>query len=242
MPDTAAGPSPTSGPATSSGPIATPATAAGAASLRTTMVDTQVRPADVTRYPIIEAMLFVPREAFVPPGREEAAYMGENLWLGPGRVLLDPRSFAKMLEALDLLPGEAVLHVGAGLGYGTAVMARLGAQVTALEEDGAWAAGAQAALAREGFEASVRHGPLAGGAPDLGPFAAILVEGAVEEVPAALLAQLAPGGRIVAIFSEAALGTARLGRESGGQVSWRYLFNAGAPVLPGFRRAPSFVL
>ncbi len=214
----------------------------GAASRRTTMVDTQVRPADVTKYPILEAMLNVPREAFVPPGREEAAYVGENLWLGPGRVLLEPRSFAKMLDALDLLPGERVLHVGAGLGYGAAVMARMGARVVALEEDGARAAAAEAALARNGAEVAVRHGPLAGGAPDLGPFDAVVIEGAVEEVPAALLAQVAPGGRIAAIFADGQLGTARLGREAAGQVHWRYLFNAGAPVLPGFQRIPAFVL
>jgi protein-L-isoaspartate(D-aspartate) O-methyltransferase len=187
-------------------------------------------------------MLNVPREAFVPPGREEAAYVGENLWLGPGRVLLEPRSFAKMLDALDLQPGERVLHVGAGLGYGAAVMARMGARVVALEEDGARAAAAAAALAREGAEVAVRHGPLTGGAPDLAPFDAIVIEGAVEEVPGALLAQVAPGGRIAAIFADGQLGTARLGREAAGQVHWRYLFNAGAPVLPGFQRIPAFVL
>jgi protein-L-isoaspartate(D-aspartate) O-methyltransferase len=219
-----------------------PDTIPGAAARRTTMVDSQVRPADVTKYPIIEAMLNVPREAFVPPGREEVAYLGENLWLGPGRVLLEPRSFAKMLDALDLQPGERVLHVGAGLGYGAAVMARMGARVVALEEDGARAAAAEAALAREGAEVVVRHGPLAGGAPDLGPFDAVAIEGAVEEVPAALLAQVARGGRIAAIFADGQLGTARLGREAAGQVHWRYLFNAGAPVLPGFQRIPAFVL
>lgn len=229
-----------------------PRTLPDAEARRVTMVDTQVRPSDVTRYPIIEAMLHVPREAFVPPGREEAAYIGENLHLGPGRVLLEARTFAKLLEALDLAPGERVLHVAAGLGYGAAVMARIGAAVTALEDDGARAALARAALAGS---VEVVHGPLAEGAPAAAPFDAVLVEGAVETVPQALLAQLAPGGRIAAIFAEGALGTARLGRASGGipegalggapgdgRVAWRDLFNAGAPVLPGFQRAAAFVL
>lgn len=207
------------------------------------MVDTQVRPADVTKFPIIEAMLAVPREAFVPPGREEAAYVGENLFLAPGRVVLDPRSLAKLLDGLDLGPAERVLHVGAGLGYGTAILARLAGRVVAVEDDPVRAEAAAVALAGQGaLNATVLARPLPEGAPEHGPFDAILIEGAVEAVPDALLGQLTPHGRIGAIFSEGALGTARIGRMSGGRVHWRYAFNAGAPTMPGFHRAAAFVL
>lgn len=213
------------------------------ATRRTMMVDTQVRPNDVTSFPILEALLHVPRERFVPEARREAAYLGENLVVAPGRVLLEPRTFAKLLEALDIRPGERVLDLAAGLGYAAAVLDRLGAQVTALEELPALAGEAGAILAAEGAGAvRLAVGPLAEGAPDGAPFDAILVEGAVEQVPDPLLAQLAEGGRIGAIFAEGPLGIARLGRKEGGVVSWRYAFNAGAPVLPGFARTPSFVL
>jgi len=206
------------------------------------MVDTQVRPSDVTRFPIIEAMLHVPREQFVPEPRREAAYLGENLYLAPGRVILEPRTLSKLLEGLDVQPGERVLDLGTGMGYGAAVLARLGADVVALEEDPALAQAATAALASEGAGVRVQHGPLAEGAPAFAPFDVILVEGAVEVVPDAILAQLREDGRVGALFSEENLGIARIGRKEGGVVNWRYAFNAGAPVLPGFARAAAFVL
>ena len=206
------------------------------------MVDTQVRPSDVTRFPIIEAMLHVPREDFVPESRREAAYLGENLYLAPGRVMLEPRTLAKLLEGLDVQPGERVLDLGTGLGYGAAVLARLGAEVAALEEDPALAQAAAVALASEGAGVRVHQGPLVAGAPALAPFDVILVEGAVEVVPDAILAQLKEDGRIGALFSEENLGIARIGRKEGGAVHWRYAFNAGAPVLPGFARTTAFVL
>lgn len=207
------------------------------------MVDTQVRPSDVTKFPIIEAMLTIPREAFVPDGSIEAAYVGENLALGPGRVVLDPRTFAKMLDALDIQPRELVLDVGCGLGYSAAVLARLADAVVAVEEDETLAAQAQRALSEQGLDnAAVIAGPLAAGAPKHGPYDAMMIEGAVEEVPEALLAQLAEGGRIAAIFAEGRLGTVRTGLKRGGGVTWRFAFNAAAPVLPGFARTRSFSL
>ena len=78
---------------------------------RVMMVDTQVRPSDVTKFPIIEAMLSVPREVYVPAAKQEAAYVGENLDLGAGRVMPEARTLAKMLDALDVLPSEHVLDV-----------------------------------------------------------------------------------------------------------------------------------
>jgi protein-L-isoaspartate(D-aspartate) O-methyltransferase len=210
---------------------------------RRTMVDTQVRPSDVTKYPIIEAMLAVPRELFVPAGRREAAYIGENLPIAPGRVLLEPRTLAKMLDALDIREDELVLDLGAGLGYGAAVLSRLAAAVVAVEEDGPMAADAEAALVEAGADnVAVVRAPLAEGAAKHGPYDVIVLEGAVEQVPEALLAQLKDGGRIAGIFSEGPLGVCRIGYGSGGRVSWRDVFHASAPVLPGFARQADFVL
>ncbi|MBW7922692.1 MAG: protein-L-isoaspartate O-methyltransferase [Rubellimicrobium sp.] len=213
------------------------------ATLRNMMVDTQVRTQDVTRFPIIEAMLTVPREQFVPSALREIAYIGENLEIAAGRVLLDPRSFTKMLETLAIGPADSVLHVGAGMGYGTAVMARLAQFVAALESDEALAARADSALGEAGVDnAAVFRAALDAGVPSAGPYDAILIEGGVNLVPAAVLGQLKDGGRIAAIFMEGALGEMRLGVKRGSRVSWRSVFNATAPVLPGYRRARVFTL
>lgn len=213
------------------------------AARRTTMVDTQVRPSDVTSFPVIEAMLAVPRELYLPAECRLTAYTGGNVALVPGRVELDPRTLAKMLEALALEPGDLALVVGAGLGYAAAVAARMTDTVVALEEDETLAAEAQRILAEEGVDnAAVVTGPLAAGAARHGPFDAILIAGAVEVVPEALVAQLREGGRIVALFLEGHLGTARVGtRVAGGGVDWHAVFHAAAPVLPGFRRERGFV-
>lgn len=213
------------------------------ATRRNVMVDTQVRPADVTKYPIIEAMLSVPRENFVPDDRREAAYAGENIALGGSRTVLEPRSLAKMLDALDIRPDELVLDVGAGLGYSSAVIARLAEAVVALEEDAAMAAEAERLLGEEGADnVAVVHAPLASGAARHGPYDVIVIEGGVQQVPPALIAQLKEGGRIGAIFMEGALGACRIGYKSDGRLSWRFAFNAAAPVLPGFEAPREFAL
>ncbi len=213
------------------------------ATRRVMMVDTQVRPSDVTKFPIIEAMLTVPREAFVPQTRREAAYVGENLDIAPGRVVLEPRTLAKMLDALDVQPTELVLDLGCGLGYSTAVIARLADAVVAVEEDEALAAEAQRALSDEGVDnAAIVLGSLAAGDARHAPFDVITIQGGVEVVPETLLAQLKEGGRIGAVFMEGALGTVRIGYKIDGKVSWRPAFNAAAPVLPGFAAARGFVL
>ncbi|MEO1950632.1 MULTISPECIES: protein-L-isoaspartate O-methyltransferase [unclassified Thioclava] len=212
------------------------------ATRRTMMVDTQVRPSDVTKFPIIAAMLHVPREQFVPAAKREAAYIGENLELAPGRVLLEPRNFAKMLDALDIQPDDLVLDVGAGLGYSSAVIARMAEAVVALEDE-EMASQAEAALAEAGADnVAVVTGALTEGAAQHGPYDAILIEGAVETVPAALIEQLKEGGRITAIFMEGALGVARIGYKIDGAMSWRDLFNGTAPVLQGFVKPREFVL
>ena len=213
------------------------------ASRRVMMVDTQVRPSDVTKFPIIDAMLSVPRESFVPEDKREAAYMGENLPLGPGRVLLEARTMAKLLDALDIQPSELVLDIGCGLGYSAAVIARLGETVVAVEEDETLASEAQRLLSDEGVDnAIVVVGKLAEGSAKCAPYDVITIEGGVETVPETVLAQLKDGGRIGAVFMDGAVGTARIGYKTDGHVSWRQAFNAAAPVLPGFRSARNFML
>ena len=210
---------------------------------RTVMVDTQVRPNDVTRFPIIEAFLAVPREVFVPDAAREAAYAEEAIALAPGRVLLEARTIAKMLEAADIGPGDVVLDVATGSGYVAALAGRMADAVIALEENEALARDAEAALAEAGADnVVVIEGPHAEGAAKHGPYDVILIEGAVETVPDALSAQLRDGGRIVAIFADGHLGTVRAGLFVDGRVSWRFAFNAGAPGLPGFEKAESFAL
>ena len=213
------------------------------ANRRVTMVDTQVRPSDVTKFPIIAAMLAVRREVFVPDAQREAAYVGENLDLGAGRVVLEARTLAKMLDALDIQPAELVMDVGCGYGYSAAVIARMAEAVIAVEADEAMAAEAQRRLAAEGVDnAVVIDGALDRGAARHGPYDAIIVQGGVEEIPAALLEQLRDGGRIAAIFIDGALGRAMIGYKSGARMTWRFAFNATAPVLPGFAAQRGFVL
>ena len=209
------------------------------ATRRVMMVDTQVRPSDVTKFPIIAAMLAVPRESFLPEALREAAYVGLNIEIGDRRVVLEARSLAKLLDMLDIQPGERVLDLGCGLGYSAAVIAEIGGDVVAVEEDAAMAAGAMSALAGK---AMVVAGPLVAGAVAQGPYDVIIIQGAVEIVPEGLLSQLKAGGRIAAIFMAGALGTARIGYKLEGAVSWRSIFNATAPVLPGFEARRGFVL
>jgi protein-L-isoaspartate(D-aspartate) O-methyltransferase len=210
---------------------------------RTTMVDTQVRPSDVTKFPIIEAMLSVPREDFVPADRREAAYAGEQIKLASGRVILDPRLMAKMLDAVDIQPDEMVLDVGPGLGYSSALVARMAEAVIAVEDRPDLASEAERALSEASVDnVAVIEGVLAEGAEKHGPYDVILLQGAVQKVPEELILQLKEGGRIAALFGDGAHGAMRLGYKVDGQVSWRFLFNASAPVLPGFEAEQAFAL
>ena len=210
---------------------------------RTMMVDTQVRPNDVTSYPVIDAMLHVPREQFVPDARRDVAYAGENLDLGPGRVLLEPRTLGKMMEILDLQSDDLVLNIGGGYGYSAAVMARIAEAVVTVEDDSTMAAEAQARLAAQDiFNVVVIEGALAEGCASQAPYDAMLIEGAIEVLPEPLAGQLRDGGRVVALFLEGHLGVVRIGRKIDGHINWRFAFNAGAPLLPGFAAKRGFVL
>ena len=211
------------------------------AAARETMVDCQVRPSDVTKYPIIDALLTVPREEFVPASKRDVAYVGEHIELGAGRVLLDPRTFAKMLDAVNIQRDDLVLDVGCGTGYSTAVIACLAEAVVGLEENPELAAEATEYLAATGADnAMVVEGKLIEGAPKHGPYDVVFLEGAAEDIPKSLLDQLKPGGRSIAVRSEGIVGRAKVGHKHGGGVDWRAAFAASAPLLEGFGAAREF--
>ncbi|MEN8659867.1 protein-L-isoaspartate O-methyltransferase [Marivita sp.] len=213
------------------------------AARRTMMVDTQVRPSDVTKFPIIDAMLSVPRELFVPREQAEAAYISENVPIAPGRVVLEPRTLGKLLDALNIEGDELVLDIGAGYGYSSALVAQMAEAVIAVEEDESLSGEAQTILSEQGADNVVLHvGPLTDGAPQHGPYDAILIQGGVEQVPDSLLEQLKDGGRIGCVFMEGALGVVRIGYKIDGDITWRFAFNASAPVLPGFAKEAVFAL
>ncbi len=213
------------------------------ATRRHTMVDTQIRPSDVTKFPIIDAMLNVERENFVPDWKREAAYVGDLVDLGDGRSLLEPRTLAKMLDALNITNEEIVLDIAPALGYSTAVAARMAQLVVGVEADEELASEAQNALMEADADNAIIHtGPLDGGAPEHGPYDVILIQGGVEQVPEAILNQLKDHGRIACLFMEGDLGTVRIGQKSAGRVTWRFAFNASAPVLPAFSKDCVFSL
>ncbi|WP_299986344.1 protein-L-isoaspartate O-methyltransferase [uncultured Ruegeria sp.] len=213
------------------------------AARRLTMVDTQVRPSDVTKFPIIDAMLTVARENFVPDSQREAAYVGDLVELGGGRCLLEPRTLAKMLDTVNISNDEVVLDIAPALGYSTAIAARMAELVVAVESDEALATEAQTVLMEADVDNAIVHtGPLEQGADEHGPYDVIMIQGGVEQLPDALLDQLKDGGRIVCLFMEGDLGTVRVGLKTAGRVSWRYAFNASAPVLPAFCAECAFSL
>jgi protein-L-isoaspartate(D-aspartate) O-methyltransferase len=219
---------------------------------RINMVESQVRPSDVTDRRILRAMLEVPREAFVPDAVRPLAYMDGPVPVvlapdGAGgraaRTLLAPRTFAKLVQLAEIGPDAVVLDVGCASGYSTAVLAHLAKAVVAVEADAALAARATASLRRlGGGNAVIIEGPLPAGAPAHAPFDAILLEGAVPEVPQDLLAQLKDGGRLVGILADGAFGRACVWRRTGRVFDARPAFDAGAEPLPGFTRRAEFVL
>ncbi|MEM7269145.1 MAG: protein-L-isoaspartate O-methyltransferase [Pseudomonadota bacterium] len=210
---------------------------------RTAMVDRQVRPSDVTSFPIIEAMLWAPRERFAPPSQKAVAYADAPLAQGDGRWALEPRVFAKMLDGARIGPDDLVLDLAPGLGYSTAVIGRMAAAVIAIEPDETMAAEASDTLsALDVDNALVKAGDPAVGDADHGPYDAIFINGGIEAAPEALLAQLKDGGRLVAVTMDGNSGRADAYIRSGDRFDARRLFDATAPVVPGFAVESEFAL
>jgi len=208
---------------------------------RRMMVDGQVRTADVTNLDLIAAMLAVPRELFVPAALSGQAYVDGDVPIGAGRALLKPMVVAKLIQGAQVGAGDHVLDVGCGTGYAAAVLARIVASVVALEEDAALAQRAEAALAAAGARVSVVRGSLTAGWPPAAPYDVILLNGATEIVPEALGRQLKPGGRLACIFGHAPNGKGMIYRMVEDHLVGRPIFDAGAPVLPGFVAPAAFV-
>lgn len=209
---------------------------------RVAMVDCQVRPSDVTRYNIIEAMLNVPRENFVPGSAREVAYSEADIPVGNGnRVILSPRSMGKMLDAAAIGADDNVLYVGSAHGYGVALISRIAAVVVGVEPDETLAETSRSRLADlEVGNAIIEVGTLVEGASAHAPYDVIFVEGAVEEMPQSLIDQLAEDGRIIAIVVEQGRSQARVGVKSLTSITWRRAFDATAPILDGFNSKKSF--
>ncbi|MER2267167.1 protein-L-isoaspartate O-methyltransferase family protein [Methylobacterium oxalidis] len=205
------------------------------AQARRLMVDCQLRTFDVNDIAVLDAFDTVPRERFVPQGREDFAYIDQTLRLGGAdgdtRFLPAPMVLARMIQALAIRPGARVLDVGTGYGYAAALMSRLGAQVVALEAVPDLAAAARERLAGT---AEVVEGPLAAGSPDHGPYEAILVGGRVEVRPQALLEQLKDGGRLACVMGRERAAKATVFVRAGDAFGSRPLFDASLPALTAF--------
>ena len=216
------------------------------AQARRMMVDGQLRTFDVNHIPLLAAFDSVPREVFVPAGRESLAYSDQDVPVAQGsgerRFMLAPMVLARLIQSLEIGSGDKVLDVACGLGYSCAVMARLGAAVIGLDVDESIVAEARRRLAESGtVGAAVVGGALEAGYPKGGPYDAILVNGAVETEPRGLMEQLADGGRLACVEGRGRAGTAMLHVRSGDAFGRRALFDAAAPVLAAFRREPGFV-
>jgi protein-L-isoaspartate(D-aspartate) O-methyltransferase len=212
------------------------------AAARKQMVDAQLLPNKVTNARLVEAMGTVPREAFVPEALRGVAYADQDVPVAPGRHVIDPMVFARLLQEAAVRATDTVLDVGCATGYSAAVLARVANAVVAVEEHPDLARLAAENLARAGADnAAVITGPLFDGYAARAPYDVIVLEGSVPEVPARLLDQLAEGGRLVAVISGRGIGKATLFAREGGVVGHRQLFDAGLPPLPGFAREAGFV-
>lgn len=214
------------------------------ADARRRMVDGQLRPNRVTDPRVLDAMRELPRERFLPPGLRSRAYTDEDVPLPGGRAMLEPMVLARLVQLAAVRPGDRALVVCSGTGYGAAVLATMGAQVVALEDDPTLAA-----IAREALAACLPAGAvrLVSGRPAEGyaagaPYDAILIEGEVPEIPESLSAQLAEGGRLVTVIGRGnRQGAAVLGRRLGTSFTVTPVFDCATPALPAFTPAPGFV-
>jgi protein-L-isoaspartate(D-aspartate) O-methyltransferase len=213
------------------------------AAARLNMVESQLRTNKVTDLRLLDAFENLPREDFVPEPLRGIAYIDQDVALGSGRFIMEPRVLARLLQAAQPGPEDIALDLGCGSGYATAILSRLVATVVALEDDAALAAAANRTLSElEIDNAVVVEGRLAEGYPKQAPYNVILLGGAVAEIPAAIADQLAEGGRLVAVVGAGpGLGRATLMRRDSGVISSRVLYDAALPMLPGFEAQPGFV-
>ncbi|HEX4296872.1 MAG TPA: protein-L-isoaspartate O-methyltransferase [Devosia sp.] len=200
---------------------------------RKIMVDNQLRTSGITDRRLLAAMGEVPRELFVPAVRRELAYIDEAQPLNATRRMAPPAPFAKLVQLAAIEHTDRVLDLGCGTGYSTAVLARLGAQVVAVEEDAGLAAEARRRLAGLGVgNAQVVEGSFTTAAASAGPYDVIVIEGSMTEVPDAVLAQLKPEGRlVVTIQPKGRPGVANLFARSGKGVAATAAFDARLPPL-----------
>jgi protein-L-isoaspartate(D-aspartate) O-methyltransferase len=208
---------------------------------RANMIEGQLRPNRVSDPALLAAVAELPRESFLPAPLKGIAYVDDDIPLGNGRYLIEPMVLCRLLQNAAIRPGDKVLDVGCATGYSSALLARLAAQVIALESDDALAALARQHLAAV---ANIRlvSGPLERGWAAEAPYDVILVGGTVAQVPAELTDQLVEGGRLLTVIANGVGGgTARLLQKTAGVISSRPLFDAGTPSLPGFARRASFV-
>jgi len=209
---------------------------------RRNMIDSQLRPNRVRDAQLLAAIGELPRERFLPEAMRAVAYSDDDVPLGNGRYLMEPMVLARLIQALQPQPEDRAMVVASGPGYGAALLARLVKSVVAVESDPMLAAAAEQTAKQLGLGGiRQRVGKLEQGAAP-GPYDVILIEGAVQLVPQAILDQLADGGRLTTIIAgpPGALGVAQLFVKEGGVASGRPLFDAGTPSLPGFAPPPRF--
>ena len=209
---------------------------------RRNMVESQIRTNKVTNADLLRALETVPRERFLPAEWAHAAYVDEDVPLTPGRYLMEPMVFARLVQLADPQVTDRALVVGSGSGYGAAVLATLVRSVIALESDPALAARGREQFARLAIDrATQADGPLAEGWPLKAPYDLVLMEGAVEVLPGALFEQLADGGRLVAVVETDGIGRATLFDKRNDVLSHRVVFDASVPLLPGLKHKRGFV-
>ncbi|CAN5567015.1 protein-L-isoaspartate O-methyltransferase [soil metagenome] len=210
---------------------------------RRNMVDGQLRPNRVNNAQLLAAIGDLPRERFLAPGLQSVAYADDDVPLGKGRFLMEPMVLARLIQTLQAQPGDKALVVASGAGYGAALLARLVKTVVAVEADAALAGSAEQTIRNLGIS-NVQQviGTMEEGSAAQGPYDVILIEGAVQKVPAAIIEQLAEGGRLVTVIAAPTgmLGVGQLLVKEGGVASGRPLFDAGTPALPGFAPPPRF--
>ena len=216
------------------------------ANARNLMVDGQVRPNRVYDSRILDAMRRLPRERFVPAALVARAHADQDVPLGGGRYLTEPMVIARLVQLAEIRRGERALVVAAGPGYGAALVAACGAHVVALEQAPELLALARAVLPAVAPEVEIVDGPIEAGWPGGAPYDVILIDGAVEAVPDAIVRQLRPistqgGGRLVTVQRHDGVGQGVLGEAVGGVLRFAAGFDCSTPKLPAFRRAAGFV-